>query len=264
MLLDAHSHLDMYGNRLESALEETRRHSIFTISNSVDLPSYQKNLEIARRCDLVLPVFGVHPWYAHEYVDRLQELNQATERSPLLGEIGLDYHFVEDASRYPAQRKVFEFFLAAARRQDKAVILHTPGAEEDVSRLLTDYNVQRAIVHWYSGPLDVFRNMVSRRLYFTVGVEVLHSEHIQAIARELPLAQLLTETDNPGGAKWVGGSPGMPRLLLDVIQAVAELKKTTAEVIIRTVRDNFLRLIRDDPWLSDVRARLLAQQRNSA
>jgi TatD DNase family protein len=264
MLVDAHSHLDRYDllgeGVLESALEEIAQHRILTISNSMDLPSYRRNLEIGEMCDLVLPTFGVHPWNAPQYARRLNDLSAAVEQSPMIGEIGLDFFFVEDGSEYPDQRKVFEFFLAAASKQGKIVTLHTKGAEGTVLELLDRYDIPRAIVHWYSGPLDIFRELVARGVTFTVGVEVLYSEHIQTIARELPSRQLLTETDNPGGPKAFIGRPGMPVLVRDVVQALAELRKTTAEVIMRTVRSNLIRLFQDDPWLADTNARVLAEQ----
>ena len=195
MLIDAHSHLDRYElvdeRALESALAEITQHGIFTISNSMDLPSYKRNLQIGEMCDLVLPIFGVHPWNAPEYADRLEDLREAIERSPMLGEIGLDFYFVEDASAYPDQRRVFEFLLGAAREQEKIVTLHTKGAEKEVLQILDRYDIPRVIVHWYSGPLDIFRELVARGVYFTVGVEVLYSEHIRAIAQEIPSGKLL-------------------------------------------------------------------------
>lgn len=255
MIIDAHLHLDRYADLLESALKDIEQYGIFTVSNSMDLPSYRRNLEIGQRCELVLPIFGVHPWNAPVYAGRLEDLSEAVEQSPMLGEIGLDYFFVEDASEYPAQREVFEFFLAAASEQGKIVNVHTKGAEEDVLCLLDRYDVfQRTIVHWYSGPLDIFREMATRGASFTVGVEVLYSEHIQAIARELPPQQLLTETDNPGGPKGFIGELGMPVLIKDVIQALAELRETTVESIVWTVQDNFLSLVRDDPRFEAARA----------
>lgn len=245
MLIDAHAHLDHYQDDvLESVLAEIARRRILTLSNAMDVPSYQRTLEIAQRCDLVLPSFGIHPWRAGDYIERLPELCPLIERSPILGEIGLDYHWVEDETTYPIQRYIFEFFLAGARKRDKLVNLHTKGAEAEVLHLLDQYQVQRVIVHWYSGPLDIFQQMVARGFYFTIGVEVLHSAHIQTLARTLPLNQLLTETDNPGGLEWLIGAPGLPHHLLEVVEALAELKQTSTEAIIQTVADNFARLVR--------------------
>ena len=267
MLIDAHSHVDRYDlvgeGALESALAEIIQHRIFTISNSMDLPSYQRNLAIGKRCNLVLPIFGVHPWNAAQYAHRLEDLGEAIEQSPMLGEIGLDHYFTRDASEYPAQRKVFEFFLAAAKEQRKIINLHTKGAEQAVLELLDRYDIPRAIVHWYSGPLDVFRELVARGTYFTVGVEVLYSEHIQTIAREIPSEHLLTETDNPGGPKGFIGGPGRPLLIKEVIKGVAEARKTTMEAVIQTVQSNLLQLTRDDPWLADTCARILEEKAGS-
>ena len=165
MFIDAHSHVDRYDlvseYALDSALAEITHHKIFTITNSMDLPSYKRNMEISEMCDLVLPAFGVHPWNAYEYANRLEDLSEAIEQCPLIGEIGLDHYFIKDASAYPAQRKLFEFFLKAAKEQEKAVNLHTKGAEKEVLELLDRYEIPQVIVHWYSGPLDTFREMVS-------------------------------------------------------------------------------------------------------
>ncbi len=251
MLIDAHTHLDRYEDKLDSALKEINQNKIFTLNNSMDLPSYRRNLEIAERCKFTLPCFGVHLWNAPEYIDHLEDLRNFIEQSPLLGEIGLDYHSAEDAYQFPAQRKVFEFFLSAAEEQKKIVNLHTRGAEKEVLQLLKEFDIQRGIIHWYSGPLDIFQELVAGGLYFTIGVEVLYSDHIKTIAQKLPEKQLLTETDNPGGQKWLTGEPGMPLLIKDVVQAIAKLRKVTVQVIIQTVQTNFVRLIQDDPWLKE-------------
>jgi len=93
---------------------------------------------------------------------------------------------------------------------------------------------------------------------------VLYSEHIQALAQEMPSGQLLTETDNPGGPKGFIGGPGMPMLVKDVVQAVAGVRKTPVEVIVQTVRSNLLELFRDDPWLVDTCVRVLGEQKDNA
>jgi Tat protein secretion system quality control protein TatD with DNase activity len=50
----------------------------------------------------------------------------------MIGEIGLDHHFIDDRSQYDAQLKVFEFFLSVAKEQKKIVNLHTKGAEREI------------------------------------------------------------------------------------------------------------------------------------
>jgi len=263
MWIDAHAHLDLYATELDAALRQIAQHRIFTISNSLEPASYERNLAIAASCAHALPIFGVHPWHASAHAEHLPGLRKAIEQSPMLGEIGLDYYFVKDAAEFPRQRKVFEHLLGAAREQDKIVHLHTKGAEADVLRLLEQYGIRRAVAHWYSGSLEILHKLVARGAYFTVGVEVRYSAHIQAIARAVPAERLLTETDNPGGARSYIDGPGMPALLLAVVDGLAEARSTTPHAIEDLVQANLLRLFGDDPRLAGPCA-MLSQPARSA
>ncbi len=256
MWIDAHAHLDHYGEVLPLALDEIARLHILTFSVSMDVDSYQQARAIAERSPHVLACFGIHPWEAPRFAGDLSALDPLIDSSPMLGEIGLDTVWVEDPATYPAQRRVFEYFLAAAREQDKIVNLHTKGAEREVLDLLRHYEVRRAIVHWYSGPLDVLDELIAWGAYFTVGVEVLRSEAIRAIACRVPPEQLLTETDNPGGWEWLVGERGMPRLVIDVVRALAALRGTDQQTLAAQVRANLARLVGDDPRLASLQSLL--------
>jgi TatD DNase family protein len=256
MLIDAHVHLDRYGDLLDDALREIEQGKIFTVATAMDAPSYAALKVIAESSPLVLPTFGVHPRRASQYAGRLREMDSLIEGSPAIGEIGLDFHWERDPSTFPAQVKVLQYFFAAAREQNKFVNLHTKGGEKEILNLLEKYDVRRAIIHWYSGPLDILRAMIQYGCYFTVGVEVHQSNYIKAIANEIPDQLLLTETDNPGGLKWLKGELGMPRAIANVVQTVAALRQSTPERIERLVHGNFARLIKDDPWLQDAQVLL--------
>jgi TatD DNase family protein len=250
MLIDAHVHLDRYGDLLDRALKEIEEEHIFTVATAMDVPSYRDLEKIAERSDLVLPTFGVHPRRAAEYVDRLPEIGKHIESSPAIGEIGLDFHWVKDTATFPAQRKVLEYFIAAAAEQHKFVNLHTKAGEKEILDLLEKYDLKRAIIHWYSGPMDVLRAMIDFGCYFTIGVELLYSDYIKEIAKAVPDHLLLTETDNPGALRWLkkNDEVGMPAALTDVVNAVAALRQSTPDQIESLVEANFSRLIANDPW----------------
>jgi TatD DNase family protein len=259
MFIDAHSHLDRYSEDLEQSLYEINKHKIFTISNSMDLQSYERNLEIAVKSGFILPTFGVHPWNASEYINRLKDIDDAIAQSPMLGEIGLDYFFIKDTSQYPAQRKVFEFLLASANKLNKIVNLHTKGAEKEVLAILRNHNIQRAIIHWYSGPQDILKAMVNQGFYFTIGVEVLYSQYIRDIVAYLPAELLLTETDNPGGKRSFTETVGYPLLIRDITQKVADIKKLTIKATADMVRNNLTRLFLNDSWVSESYIKLIEE-----
>ena len=260
MLIDAHVHLDKYGGLLDQALQQIETQRIYTVATAMDVPSYLELQRIAERSNLVLPTFGIHPRRAAEYVDRLSEIGRYIENSPAIGEIGLDFHWVKDAAHYPAQRKVLEYFIAAAREQKKFVNLHTKAGEKEILELLERYDVQRAIIHWYSGPMDVLRAMIEYGCYFTIGVEVLYSDYIKEIGRAIPDHLLLTETDNPGALRWLKKTDeiGMPVAIKDVVAALATLRQKAQDEIASLVRANFARLIAHDPWLQEVHRSLFS------
>ena len=260
MLIDAHVHLDKYGGLLDQALQEIDTEPIFTVATAMDLPSYLELQRIAERSNLVLPTFGIHPRRAAEYVDRLTEIGRYIETSPGIGEIGLDFHWVKDSATYPAQRKVLEYFIAAAREQKKFVNLHTKAGEKEILDLLERYDIKRAIIHWYSGPMDILRALIDYGCYFTIGVEVLYSDYIKAIARTIPDHLLLTETDNPGALRWLKKTDeiGMPIAIKDVVDGLARVRQTVQEEIELLVQGNFARLIANDPSLQEARRSLFS------
>ena len=227
MLIDAHVHLDKYGALLDRALQQIEEQQIFTVATAMDLPSYLELQKIGARSELVLPTFGIHPRRAVEYADCLAELSRHIVSSPAIGEIGLDLHWVKDPTTYPAQRKVLAYFIAAAGEQNKFVNLHTKAGEKEILDLLVKHDVRRAIIHWYSGPMDVLAAMIDFGCYFTIGVEVLYSDYIKAIARAVPDHLLLTETDNPGALKWLkkNDEVGMPKAIRNVVEALATLRE---------------------------------------
>ena len=77
----------------------------------------------------------------------------------------------------------------------------------------------------------------------------MFSQHIQDIARYLPSELMLTETDNPGGYKSIAGTVGTPLLIENVVEKLAEIRGTSEQSIVTTVRNNLIRIGGNDSWL---------------
>ena len=257
MLIDAHAHLDKYDDmRIEAVLSEIEQGRILTMSVSIDPASFLRTEAIAARSHLVVPSFGIHPERAPDFVDSLAEIEDLVDRSPTIGEIGLDQRFVTDITQYGAQRKVFAVMLDIARDQGKLVNVHCAGAEQDTLDMLQAHGIERAIVHWYSGPLEVLGGFVEGGYHFTIGVEVLHSEHIRRVASLIPDNQLLTETDNPGGLEWLTGEIGRPSHLVEVVDELARLRGVMSGELVRMIQENLIGLLDGDDHLASWRSEL--------
>src|SRR5208282_3949485 len=254
MYIDAHAHLDKYDEAvLSEVIGEIKDSRIVTLSVSMDRAAYLKNKAVAALSTRVVPSFGIHPWNASDAHHDLQALDKLIVESPMVGEVGLDYHFVTEPERHEAQRAVFKHFVRQGVAQNKIFNIHSKGAEADVDFILGDLGARRAILHWYSGPVSELHKLTEKGFYVTVGVEMLFDSHIQAIARAVPPDLLLTETDNPGGYRWLTGTMGTPGLLKDVVEKLSELRGWQHAQTKEVVFENFNRLAGDDEWVQRLR-----------
>ena len=269
-MIDAHVHIDEYSDvELVSVLAELAARPMLAFAVSMDPESFERTEAIADRSPWVIPAFGIHPWNAVEHVEQLGALDRYIDRAPMLGEVGLDRRFLtrppiasgaadapvtkpiaDDPARYPAQLVVFEYFVTAARDLGKVLNIHTTGAERQIIDMLDSQVAALTIVHWYSGPLAEMDELIAMGASFTVGVEVMHSEHIRAVARHIPTDQLLIETDNPAGEEWLTGTRGMPSSVSDVIERLATERGTSVAELTDTVRHNAARFLDSHPAMA--------------
>ena len=244
MLIDAHAHIHEYTDSLTEAIHQINQHRILTVAVSMDVPSYLRTVEIARSCTYLIPTFGIHPWEAQRYKENLYELDGYLKQTPLIGEAGLDFHWIEDKKLYPAQMTVFEYECSWSQRLSKPMNLHTKGAEREVLKMLKRFNISKSIIHWYSGPVSVIESYLAIGCYFTLGVEILISGIIQKIAEVIPTDRILLETDNPGGYEWLTKEIGMPAVLLGVLAKVSEIKRMGANELESKLSQNWADFIR--------------------
>lgn len=252
MLLDAHTHLDMYDDAaLTAVLAQLAHHRIFTLSVTIDVPSYQRAQHIATQAPHIVPLFGIHPWEAHRYANNLPSLLPFMAQTPLFGEIGLDFHFFKEPAHQAQQRAVLDFFLDAAAAQQKIVNLHVLGAEKEVLTQLEAFRPPTPIVHWYSGPRSLLDRYLAAGAYFSFGVELLFSERIERLLTAVPPHRLLTETDNPTAYSHFAHQPGTPNLLPQIISKIAHLRQMTEAEVIELVTNNFTQLIAPVPEVAE-------------
>ena len=245
MFIDAHTHLDHFTlEEIDVIFSEIDSMPCQTWAVSMDLESWKKTQKLAAGRSDILPTFGIHPWNAHLFAKRLDELDDPVSQSKHIGEIGLDFHWVEEKDRWPLQEIVFDFFLQKAAEQNKIVNLHTKGAEPLVLEKLRKFNVEQVIIHWYSGDLDTYKAMVDFGCYFTFGVELPFNESIQACALHCPSDQLLTETDGPGALEWLNGERSRPMHLPAIVEFLADLRQENPKELQEQISQNYLNLLK--------------------
>jgi TatD DNase family protein len=246
MYIDAHNHLDFYEDKIIEAVDCINKNNILTLACSMDVQSYIKNKEISKKSNLIIPTFGIHPNNANNYVNCLEKLDECIIETPIIGEIGLDFHWVEDKNTYPNQIKVFEYFLKKAKDYDKVINVHTKGAEEEVLNLLKKYDIgNNTIIHWYSGDISYLKKLIDMGCYFTVSIDIPYSNLTQEIIKYIPIDKLLAETDGPTALEWVDGKYAMPSYIKNVYSDISKIKNIDENELKIQIKSNFIKLVKN-------------------
>jgi TatD DNase family protein len=205
-LVDSHAHLDdqQFDADRDEMLQRARAAGVTAILaigcniHALDAPAV-----IAAPHDWIYTAAGIHPHEAklatREHYDQLKRLAE-NPKFLAWGEIGLDYHY--DHSPRDVQQRVFIEQLDLARAARLPVIIHCREAWPDCLQILDRHwrsGGLGGILHCFSGALAEARQGIEMgfRISFAANVTYPKAQNLRDIARDLPLASLLTETDSP-------------------------------------------------------------------
>ena len=185
--VDTHCHLDLFPDS-DRALESATNTVVVAVT---ELPSrYRLLLSRFRRDRRVRVALGLHPLRAAT-AGALEEglLIRELDRTDYVGEIGLDFSKQgRDSER--AQLRVFERLLAEPALRRKVVTVHSRGADAPVIQRLREARV-RAILHWYSGPLQLIDDALAAGMYFSINPGMLRTEKGRFTIKALPMDRVL-------------------------------------------------------------------------
>ncbi len=163
-----------------------------------------------------------------------------------IGETGLDYHYQH--SNRNIQKEFLKRYLELALEHGLPVIFHCREAFEDLFAI-TDAYYQKgapAILHCFTGTIEEAKEVIRRGWYLSLSgiVTFKKSEALREVAKIVPLAQLLIETDTPYLApqsrRGQINEPGyLPETAACIAKACAIPLETVAEATFKNATDLF-------------------------
>jgi len=120
------------------------------------------------------------------------------EKVRALGEIGLDYHY-DDNAPHEVQKEVFRRQMAMAQRLGMPVCIHDREAHGDCMEIVREFPDVRGVFHSYSGSLEMARELVDLgwMLSFTGVITFKNARKFEPILAYLPESAIMIETDCP-------------------------------------------------------------------
>jgi len=265
LYINTHFHLDdpwLKGDqRRQDAIQDIDRNHIVTFAQSCSIESYEKILSYSNQSRFIFPSFGILPWYAHEYIDRIEDIIDLCEGAMMLGEVGLDERNAEDKACVPHQRPLFKIFLEAAESKNLLMNLHFRGTEEEGLNLLKSYNIKKAIFHSYSGSLELMNQITDQGYFYSVGLSSLFLNRMKSVRRNLfvekvmniPDDLLVLEIDELPTIEWFKMDFEVSSTLFPkIIKAIAEIRNSTPEEVESQCHKNVSKLVGKDPRLKNI------------
>lgn len=244
MYIDTHLHLEKEDS-FEEVLQKAKEKNVQTlIISGCSRKGIDDALYIATKCDNIFVTIGYHPDVASEVTSLdLVYLEEQLKHDKVvgLGEIGLDYHYGKE--NMDKQKELFKKQLELAHKYDLPVVVHTRDAIQDTYDILKEYD-GRCVLHCFSESIEMARLFLKKGFYFGIGgVLTFKNSKLYQVVRELPLENIVLETDSPYlSPEPYRGLTNGPWNIPIIAQKIAEIKEMDANVIASMTTLNASRL----------------------
>ena len=246
-IFDTHSHyedsrFDDIRDQLFTTMHQNGVCGIVTCG--CDDSSSRAALSMAMQYDFVYAAVGIHPGNIDSgtTVEQIKTLAKH-QKCVAIGEIGLDYYWVDDNK--PQQIEIFEKQILLARELDLPIIVHDRDAHGDTLEILKKYK-PKGVVHCFSGSVEMAQEIIKLGMYIGVGgvITFKNAKKLPDVVRIIPDELLLVETDCP----YLAPEPyrgklchsGMIKYTADKI---AEIRGTTTENILNLTAKNAKKML---------------------
>jgi TatD DNase family protein len=256
MYIDSHCHINFpeLAVRMPEILGKMAENDVsHALCVSVDLPHFPSVLALAEQYPNIYASVGVHPDYEDTPEPSVDDLIRLSDHPKIvaIGETGLDYYRLEGDLEW--QRERFRRHIRASRATGKPLIIHTRSASEDTIRIMreegagTNAGGAGGVMHCFTESLEVAKASIEMGFYISFSgiVTFKSAKDLQAVAREVPLENMLIETDSPYLAPVPHrGKMNEPGLVRHVAEYLATLKNVPLEKIAQQTTDNFFSLFK--------------------
>ncbi len=232
-MIDCHCHLEaeIYAKEIEKFIKKLKSQLKFVISSVAATDELERALELYNKFSPFMQLcVGLHPIYIKQLREKhilktMDFIKEHKDKIVGIGEIGLDYNHVKEKEWQEKEKELFVRFLRLAKELDKPVVIHCWKAEEDTISILEQegFSRRKVLLHLFQGK-EFINRVIKNNWLISIGPSIARSKDIKKIARDIPLNNLLLETDSPWFAQ-EGQKYGTPLNVKVACEKIAEIKK---------------------------------------
>lgn len=257
ILVDVHCHLDhlAFKDDLDKVIEKAKSAGVKAIiTNGLNKETNRLTLKLAEKYDIVKAALGIYPIDAlqkeaesGEYPttkvefdvdEEIEFIRKHKEKIIAIGECGLDFKSGEHKEK---QIEVFKKMIALSVELDLPIIVHSRKAELECIETLEQFKTKKIVMHCFTGKLSLIKKIRDNGWFFSVPANIVFSQQFQLLVQEVPLSQLLTETDAPLLSPY-RGERNEPAYVSETIKKIAEIKKMDPTEVENVIYNNYQRM----------------------
>jgi TatD DNase family protein len=244
-LFDSHTHIDMrhFKNDREQVMQRAKNAGLVgMVSSSIGSASFRRTLGIVKK----------HEGFVHhsagcsvsrltkEEADKIVNLTRKYSKEIVaVGEVGLDYHWVQDPKGRKNQEPLFQIFIDLAAELNLPIVIHSRKAEAEVTRILERNFSGAVLMHCFDGPPDVAKRVADNGWYITLPANFEKYRNRRDAAKVLPLELILLETDGP----YLSPTPSRnePANILHGVESLSKLLGLSMEDVAESTTQNAIK-----------------------
>lgn len=246
--IDTHTHL--YSTEFDSDRTEMVENAIKAgvkklLLPNIDVasiePMYRLCEEFPQNC---FPMMGLHPGYVNENWEQdLLIIKKALDENKhiAIGEIGMDLYW--DKTFIEEQKKAFRIQIEWAKELNLPIVIHARDAFDEIFEILDELNdaALSGVFHCFTGTLEQAQKINSYGGFYLGigGVLTYKKSDLPSVLTEIPLEQIIVETDAPYLPPTPHrGKRNESKFLLHVAEKVAEVKNCSLMEVARITSEN--------------------------
>lgn len=249
-MIDTHCHVDFkdYNKNREEVIQRAKEELTCLINSGATLGGNRRTLQLIEDYNgFIYGTLGFHPVNAAKsdavvIEEAKKEIISNLDSAVALGETGLDFHHTQDVEGRKKQVKVFNSFIDMAAEYDMPIVIHARDSEKKAYELIKqNSNIPNVIFHCYSGDISTAEQIIEEGYFLSTSTMICFSEHHQKLFKDLPLSNILTETDSPYLSPYKG-KKNEPAFVREVVNKIAEIKGITFKKVDKITEKNAKRI----------------------
>lgn len=247
MIIDSHCHLHDDKFAHDFALVIKKAHDVgitHMITIGCDHQTSYNACLLAQNHPSIYFTAGFHPHEAKFLNDDNKKTLSELAKKPkcvAIGECGLDYFYLHSGKKEQEQAFIYQIKLALALKLP--IVIHLRDAFDDCLKILQSFkNLEhRIVIHCFSGTLTEAKIFANLGYYISLSGIITFKKpgELIEVAKEIPLEQLLIETDAPYLSPHpFRGQRNEPSLITYTIDAIAKARNQDVLIIKNQLYNN--------------------------